>query len=331
MVLEAVSGHIATVFGATGFLGRYLVSKLAKHGTQVVIPYRDEDAKRFLKVTGDLGQIVSLEFDARNEQNIIEAVRHSDIVYNLIGRAYETKNFKYSQVHVDVAGRIAAICREQGVSRLVHVSALNADVNSPSEFLKTKALGEKVVKAAFPDVTIVRPGWLYGIDDKFLNRMGMTEGYQFLINRGQTRVRPVHVEDVARALEKMEGDESTVGQTYELFGSQEYTFGEVHDIVDSLIKRRTVRINVPTRIALRFTKLLSLLPWPYISPDEIIRMGISDQISPGAKTFEDLGIAPKDLEASALTVVRRYRQNSWFDAPPPDPRVGKFKTDHIVY
>ena len=129
----------------------------------------------------------------------------------------------------------------------------------------------------------------------------------------------------------MESDESTVGQTYELFGSQEYTFGEIHDIVDSLVKRRTVRIHVPTRIALRFTKLLSLLPWPYVSPDEIIRMGISDRISPGAKTFEDLGIAPKNLEANALTVVRRYRQSSWFHAPPPDPRVGKFKTDHIVY
>jgi NADH dehydrogenase (ubiquinone) 1 alpha subcomplex subunit 9 len=129
----------------------------------------------------------------------------------------------------------------------------------------------------------------------------------------------------------MENDESTVGQTYELFGPQEYTFGELHDIVNSLTKRRTVRIYVPTRVALGFTKLLGLLPWPYTSPDEITRMGINDKLTFGARTFDDLDITPKNLESIALGVVRRYRKSSWFDAPPPDPRVGRFKTDHMVY
>lgn len=88
---SSVSGHTVTVFGATGFLGRYLVSKLAKEGTQVIVPYRDEDSKRHLKVSGDLGQVVSLEWDARNPDQIHEAVRHSDTVYNLVGRDWETR------------------------------------------------------------------------------------------------------------------------------------------------------------------------------------------------------------------------------------------------
>ncbi|RUO96079.1 hypothetical protein BC936DRAFT_142665 [Jimgerdemannia flammicorona] len=88
---SSVNGHIATVFGCTGFLGRYVVSKLAKQGTHVVIPYRDEDSHIHLKLTGDLGQITPLEFDLKDRQTLVECVRHSDIVYNLIGRNYETK------------------------------------------------------------------------------------------------------------------------------------------------------------------------------------------------------------------------------------------------
>jgi NADH dehydrogenase (ubiquinone) 1 alpha subcomplex subunit 9 len=88
---SSTNGHIATVFGCTGFLGRYVVNRLAQQGTQVVVAYRDPDEARHLKVTGDLGQIVPLEFDLRNKEQLTECVRHSDIVYNLIGRDYETK------------------------------------------------------------------------------------------------------------------------------------------------------------------------------------------------------------------------------------------------
>ncbi|KAG6376956.1 hypothetical protein JVT61DRAFT_990 [Boletus reticuloceps] len=88
---SAVSGHVVTVFGCTGFLGRYLISKLARMGTQVIVPYREEDEKRHLKPMGDLGQIVPMEWDIRNEEQIAECLRHSDIVYNLVGRDYETK------------------------------------------------------------------------------------------------------------------------------------------------------------------------------------------------------------------------------------------------
>ncbi|KAG5439696.1 hypothetical protein PCK2_000736 [Pneumocystis canis] len=138
---SSISGHISTVFGATGFLGRYLVSKLdrffihnctnirkiAKQGTTVIIPWRDQDSKRHLKILGDLGQIIMMEFDLRNETSIEESVRHSNIVYNLIGRDYETKNFSYEDVHINGAIAIAKACTKYNVDRLIHVSALNAN------------------------------------------------------------------------------------------------------------------------------------------------------------------------------------------------------------
>ncbi|KAK0534649.1 Protein-lysine N-methyltransferase efm5, partial [Tilletia horrida] len=168
---SSVSGHVATVFGCTGFLGRYLVNRLAQRGTQVIVPYRDEDEKRHLKVLGDLGQVVPMEWDLRDDQQTEECLRHSDIVYNLVGRNYETKNFKFDDVHVKGAERIAQIAEAAGVSRLVHVSHLNADLESSSAFYRTKAEGEIAVKRAFDGATIVRPGPIYGHEDRLLNSM----------------------------------------------------------------------------------------------------------------------------------------------------------------
>ncbi|CAI2165222.1 7179_t:CDS:10 [Funneliformis geosporum] len=325
---SSVSGHIATVFGCTGFLGRYVVSKLAKHGTQVVVPYRDEDSKRHLKVTGDLGQIVSTEFDLRNEQNIIEAVRHSDIVYNLIGRDYETKNFTFEKVHIEGAERIAKICKELGVSRLVHMSALNADVNSPSKFLQSKALGEIAVKKQFPDVTIVRPGYMYGSEDRFLNRLSVFS-YELMVNHGETLFRPVNVLDVATALEIMLKDETTISSTYELCGTKAFSIEEIYDIIDDIMLRKRTRINVPKPIALAITKLLAYLPWPYLTPEDIERYCISDKSGKGimgeiVKTFGDLGIQPLEFEDTAIHVVRRFRSNIYFNQP-MDKNVGRVK------
>lgn len=133
-----MGGNTATVFGANGFLGRYIVQRLARTGCQVVIPYREEMAKRHLKLTGDLGRITYTEFDLRNTQSIEESVRHSDIVINMIGRNYPTKNFSLFDVNVEGVERIAEAVAKYDVDRFIHMSSYNADENSPSEFFKTK-------------------------------------------------------------------------------------------------------------------------------------------------------------------------------------------------
>ncbi|CAG8519445.1 5473_t:CDS:10 [Ambispora leptoticha] len=321
---SSVSGHIATVFGCTGFLGRYLVAKLAKQGTQVIIPFRDEDEKRHLKVNGDLGQVVPIEFDLRNTDAIVSAVRHSDIVYNLIGRDYDTKNFSYEAVHAEYPAKIAEISAEQGVSRFVHVSALNADARSTSKFYRSKALGERLVRNAFPDATIVRPAYLFGPEDRFLNRLAATGGWELLIRHNDAVVHPVNVIDVAKALAMMQTSESTAGETYELYGTKGYTFTEIYDFVGEVTKKTNTRVYIPKSIALLYARLQnSLLPWATISPDDIERMTISDKFSEDAKTFGDLDIEPVSLEAAAITVLRRFRYNVYFDAPPDEVEAAK--------
>lgn len=135
---SSLGGHTVTVFGATGFLGRYIVNRLARRGCQVVIPFREEMAKRHLKVMGDLGRVSFMEYDLRNTQSIEESVRHSDIVFNLIGRKYPTKNFSLYDVHVEGTERIAEAVAKYDVDRFIHVSSYNADKESPSEFFRTK-------------------------------------------------------------------------------------------------------------------------------------------------------------------------------------------------
>ena len=189
---SSLGGHTATVFGATGFLGRYIVQRLAQRGCTVVVPFREEMAKRHLKVTGDLGRVVFMEFDLRNTPSLEESVRHSDVVFNLIGRDYPTKNFDFEDVHVEGAERIAEAVAKYDVDRFIHISSYNADKKSSSEFYRTKARGEEVVRSIFPETTIVRPAPLYGFEDCLLHRLA---GIKNLLtaNHMQERFWPVHV------------------------------------------------------------------------------------------------------------------------------------------
>ena len=126
---------------------------------------------------------------------------------------------------------------------------------------------------------------------------------------------------MATALEMMMKDETTISSTYELYGPTEFSMQEIYDIIDEIMKKNRIRLNVPNPVALAITKLLTYLPWPYLTPDDIERYRISDK--PGkavgsgdmVKTFSDLGIELVELENKAIQVVRRYRSNTNFDQP----------------
>jgi len=303
------------VFGCTGFLGRYLVHKLAKKGTQVVIPYRDEDEKRHLRVMGDLGQIVPLEWDMRNDTQIEECVRSSDIVYSLVGRDYETKNFKYPEVHVEGPRRIARISALSGVSRFVHVSHLNADHNSPSKVYRHKARGEEAVKEAFPGATITRPSWMFGHEDRLLNTIAVYPMI-FRINHGDTKIKPVHVLDVAEALYLMMDAESTIGQTFSLPGPKTYDYNDLIRIAETRTLKKLQGFTPPRWMAAFATRLWENVWWPAISPDEVVRRFMDDyEPEPGTLGFADLGITPDLLEDIAIVYLRRYRSSAYFDQP----------------
>ncbi|KAH9948833.1 NADH dehydrogenase [Amylocystis lapponica] len=301
---SAVTGHVATVFGCTGFLGRYLVSKLAKAGTQVVVPYREEDEKRHLKVMGDLGQIVPLEWDIRRDDQIAEALRHSDIVYNLVGREYETKNFTFDAVNATGAQRIAHIAAESGVGRFVHVSHLNAAHDSPSAFYRSKAQGEELVREAFPTATIVRPAAMYGYEDKLLNNIAFWPVW-WKLNNMETKIRPAHVMDVAQALTNLISM-SALPDTFSLPGPSELTYEYLLTLVSHLTCQPPSRAPVlPKAVALALARAAQAVWWPTLSPDEVRRRYIDDVNVPG--DWDKLGVVPDEIEQHAIAYVRRYR------------------------
>lgn len=273
------------------------MNRLARSGCTVVVPFREEMTKRHLKLTGDLGRVVFLEYDLRNTDSIEESVRHSDIVYNLVGREYPTKNFDLGDVHIDGAERIATAVAKYDVDRFVHVSSYNADKNSTSEFFRTKGIGEEVVRSIFPETTIVRPAPMFGFEDRLLNRLAANKR-RFTSNHMKERFWPVHVIDVGMALEKMLLDDSTAEQTYELFGPINYSMAEIAEIVDKEIVKHRRHINIPKQIMKPAANVINrALWWPITSADEVEREFIDQKIDSTAKTFKDLEIEPVELKS----------------------------------
>lgn len=310
------TGYTATIFGATSFLGRYLNSKLAKHGTNVVVPYRDDLKKRFLKVSGDLGVVNFVEFDPRNLDSIAESVAHSDIVFNCIGADYYTKNFSMADVNIGITERITQAVKAAGNPRYVYVSSYNANPTSESIYYATKGIAEQVVRDTLPDATIVRPAPMYGREDNLLNYLG-PKLKMWTPNKNAKEIYPVHVLDVARALEKIGYDDSTAGQTYELYGPEKLSFLEIRQMIHGITQDMSqvgpfsynfADYEIPLPLAKAVAQLKQYLYWKQTNPDQVQRHMIHQQIDPSAKTFADLGITDLDQLADVLfTYVKHWR------------------------
>ncbi|EJT75237.1 NADH-ubiquinone oxidoreductase 40 kDa subunit [Gaeumannomyces tritici R3-111a-1] len=326
---SSLGGHTATVFGATGQVGRYIVNRLARQGCTVVVPFREEMAKRHLKVAGDLGRVVFIEYDLRNTASIEESVRHSDVVYNLVGRNYPTKNFSLEDVHVEGAERIAEAVAKYDVDRFIHMSSYNANLDSPSEFFRTKARGEQVVRSIFPETTIVRPAPIFGFEDRLLLKLASVLNL-FTANNMQERFWPVHSIDVGRALEKMLYDDSTASQTYELHGPKNYSMAEIAEMVDREIFKKRRHVNVPKAILKPVAALLNrVLWWDVMSADEIEREFIDQEIDETAKTFADLGIEPGDISKFTYHYLQGFRSSSFYDLPPATEKEKREEKKYI--
>ncbi|MBA0845685.1 hypothetical protein Goarm_022508, partial [Gossypium armourianum] len=302
---SSVSGIIATVFGATGFLGRYLVQQLAKMGSQVLVPFRgSEDNPRHLKLMGDLGQIVPMKYDPRDENSIKAVMAKANVVINLIGREYETRNFSFEEVNHFMAEQLAVIAKEHGgIMRFIQVSCLGSSLSSPSRFLRAKAAGEEAVLKELPadclslsvvvmvavgfvssgaslillftTATVMKPAVMIGTEDRIMNQWAhFAKKYSFLplIGGGSTKIQPVYVVDVASAIvAALKDDGSSMGNVYELGGPEIYTVHELAELMYETIREWPRYVNVPLPIAKAIAMprevLLKKVPFPLPNPD----------------------------------------------------------------
>ncbi|XP_063164466.1 NADH dehydrogenase [ubiquinone] 1 alpha subcomplex subunit 9, mitochondrial [Candoia aspera] len=329
---SSVSGIVATVFGATGFLGRYVVNHLGRVGSQVVIPYRcDEYDLLHLRPMGDLGQIIFMEWDARDKDSIQRALEHSNVVVNLIGREWETRNFKYEDVFVTIPRDIARLSKKAGVDKLIHFSHLNSDSKSPSKYLRNKADGEKVVREEFPDAIIMKPSEIYGIEDGFLNyyaNMRRFGGVPLLAFGGKTVKQPVYVVDVARAIINAIKDPDSKGKTYALTGPNRYLLYDLVKYIYVVMHRPFFPYSLPRPLYHFIARFLEINPFePSITRDKIDRFHTTDRRFPDLPGLEDLGITPTPLELKAIEVLRRHRQSFWVNTELEEAKPARPVTD----
>jgi len=275
-------------------------------------------------------------------------MKYSNVVVNLVGRDWETKNFKFKDVHVKGAREIARIARESGVKRLIHFSSLNVAENPEgvilpdgSKFLSTKWEGEQAVKEEFPEVTIFRPADIYGQEDRF-----MTYYARFLRRtiksvplwyRGERTIKqPVYVSDVAQGVINAIRDPESAGKTYDILGPKRYQLGELVDWMFRVMRRdaawgyKRTDMRWSPFFRLRVTMMDNLVPsWPvaFLGWDKIERDHVTDTPTPGNPTLEDLGVTLTEIESRADWELKPYRYGAYYDedlgefAPAENPKT----------
>jgi uncharacterized protein YbjT (DUF2867 family) len=311
-----VKSHRTAVLGGSGFIGRYVVKRLAARGDVVPVGCRNAEAAKFLRTMGDVGQVEPLNVAIDDAMVLPAFLAGSSALIDCVGILRERGSQTFERVHHSGPAVLARIARDAGVDRFVHISAIGADPRSASAYARTKAAGETAVRDAFPTVTILRPSVVFGPEDQFFNRfaaMAMISPVLPLIGGGETRFQPVYVGDVADAVVRCLDDPGTAGRTYELGGPKVYTFRQILELLLREIRRKRWFIDLPFGVAELQAKLMSVLPNPPLTPDQVELLKRDNVVSPGALTLSTLDIAPTAVEAVLSTYLDRFRRGGWYE------------------
>ncbi len=283
----------------------------------------------FLRPLGDVGRIVPIQVNVRNDASVRRAIEGADVVVNLVGIMHERGRQRFAEIHHHAARRIAVAATVSGVRRLVHISALGADPHSPSRYARSKAAGERAVREAFAEATILRPGIVFGPEDDFFNRFAalariapaLPVFYERLprlkldglfpvaeFEAGTVRFQPVYVGDVADAVRVALGPDAAVGQTYELGGPTVYSFRELLTLILKETRLKRPLLPVPLLAARILAVLAQFAPRPVLTPDQVTLLRLDNVVASGARGLADLGITPSAAELILPTYLHRHRR-----------------------
>ncbi len=327
-----MSKHVVTVFGGSGFLGRHVVRRLASSGAIVRVAVRDPVAAEYLKPMGDVGQIVPIGIDIRHPHQVAAAVAGAETVINLVGILYQSGQATFDAIQRQGAHTIAAAAKASGVKQLVHISALGADAASQSDYARSKAAGEDLVRQEFPSAVIFRPSIVFGPEDNFFNRFAgiirispflpvfgcpMPPKVSFLtggalcqvdlFGDGGTRFQPVYVGDVADAIMAALQGSTAAGRTFDLGGPTVYSFKQLMELLLAVTRRRRSLLPVPFLAATIAGFFLEMLPNPLLTRDQVTLMAHDNIVAKDVPGLADLGISATPAEAILPTYLARYR------------------------
>ena len=310
---------LVTVFGGSGFLGRSVVRALARRDYRIRVAVRRPELAGFLQPLGKVGQIHAVQANLRYPASVEAAMRDSHVAINLVGILAEGGAQTFDAVQGKGAGTVAQAASAAG-ARVVHISAIGADENSPARYARAKAAGERAVLAATPSATIMRPSTIFGPEDQFTNRfaaLARISPMLPLIGGGLTKMQPVYVGDVATAVADAVDGKAKEGATYELGGPEVLTMREIMEIILATTYRDRMLVSLPFGLAKLKAMFLQFAPGALkLTPDQVALLRSDNIVSEAAKaaglTLDGLGITADSLEAVAPQYLWRFRATGQF-------------------
>ncbi|SEW41930.1 NADH dehydrogenase [Cognatiyoonia koreensis] len=313
--------QLVTIFGGSGFIGRYIARRLAKQGWRIRVAVRNPNEAMFVRPYGAVGQVEPVFCNIRDDASVEAVMNGADVVVNCVGLLAEAGKNTFESVQIEGAERIARLAAKHGVARMVQISAIGADPDSPSEYARTKAAGEAAVQEHMKDTVILRPSIVFGPEDEFFNRFGSMArlGPVLPVVGAETRFQPVYVDDVAAAAAlAVEGN--VPAGVYELGGPDVHTFRELMHLMLDVIRRRRLIVNIPFFAARIMAAVFGagqflsfgLVKAP-ISKDQVINLGINNVVSEDAQGFAALGIKPAAMEAILPDYLWRFRPSGQYN------------------
>lgn len=318
----AADGKLITVFGGSGFVGRHVVSALAKRGYRVRAAVRRPDLAGHLQPMGAVGQIHAVQANLRFPDSVARAVQGSYAVINAVGVLSPIGAQSFEAVHADGARTVANAAKSAGARRMILISAIGADANSSANYARSKADGEAATLTAFPEALVLRPSIVFGPEDEFFNRfaqLAKMSPFLPLIGGGLTRFQPIYVGDLAQAVANVVDGAGQPGRTYEIGGPEVINFRDLLDRTQRYTQRKRFYLSLPFWAA----KLQALATWPLpnslrpITVDQVRMLKFDNMVSSKAmdehRTLADLGVtSPSTIEAIVPLYLERFRPRGQF-------------------
>lgn len=306
---------VATIFGASGFIGRHLIRRLTEKDYRIVVATRSPYLHGYLKPLGNPGQIDLEKVNLFDEENLKMLINNSEVVINLVGILYETRKQKFENIHSKFPDLLSKVCSELNIEKLIHLSALGIKENVNSKYMQSKLKGEKNIFSNFDRSIILRPSIVYGDGDNFFNQFASLAEFLPalpLIGGGHTKFQPIYVSDLCKAIVAILDKEEIDENIYELGGAQIYTFKELMEILLKQIKKKRFLMSIPFSIAKFQANILQLLPKPLLTTDQVEMLKYDNVVSNNHPTLKDLKINPQNLESILPKYIWRFRKGGQF-------------------
>ncbi|MEM5470915.1 complex I NDUFA9 subunit family protein [Hoeflea sp. AS60] len=311
---------LVTVFGGSGFVGRHVVRALARRGYRIRVAVRRPDLAGHLQPLGGVGQIMAVQANLRNRDSVDRAVKGADYVVNCVGILFESGRNTFGSVQDFGARAVAEAARAAGAG-LTHISAIGANLDSESDYARSKGLAEASVLKVLPDAVILRPSIVFGPEDSFFNKFAEMARFAPalpLIGGGETRFQPVYVGDVAEAVARSVDGNLTGGTIYELGGPRVMTFKNVLEEILEITHRKRALLPLPWGLASLIGKVATLIPFidPPLTDDQVTLLKTDNVVSADAtsqsRTLAGMDIAPTTVEAILPSYLTRYRPHGQY-------------------